>query len=188
MTAMPYPSAPEVINNMQSLNPTRNVTRPLPTRSPNPWPTRLLLLLLFMAPTGIALAGDLEPFTTDGCSAFPDGTPDQRSLWIECCIRHDLAYWKGGTEAERKTADEALQACVAQVGEPEIAKLMLAGVRVGGSPYLPTPFRWGYGWPYKRGYQALTEAERTEVRQQMARLKSIIEVLSNELNAATDTH
>lgn len=173
---------------MQQHNNTRKVDPQRPTESPSPRLTRRLLPLLLMAATGIALGGELKPFTTDGCSVFPDGTLEQRSLWIDCCIRHDLAYWKGGTREERERADETLQACVARVGEPEIAKLMLAGVRVGGSPYFPTPFRWGYGWPYQRGYQALNDAERTEVRQQMARLKSIIEVLSDELNAATDTH
>jgi len=27
---------------------------------------------------------------------------------------------------------------------------MFVGVRVGGTPYLPISFRWGYGWPYLR--------------------------------------
>jgi len=40
---------------------------------------------------------------------------------------------------------------------------MLAGVRVGGTPYLPTRFRWGYGWPWPRGYRALTDIERQQV-------------------------
>jgi len=48
--------------------------------------------------------------------------------------------------------------------EPEIAELMLAGVRVGGTPYLPTRFRWGYGWPYFfRGYKALAEDELKQI-------------------------
>lgn len=147
-----------------------------------------LLLLPLLSPAGSVVGGELKPFTTDGCSVFPDGTPDQRSLWIECCIRHDLAYWKGGTQAEREQADQALQACVTRVGEPEIAKLMLAGVRVGGSPYFPTPYRWGYGWPYRRGYQALSNAERTEVKQQLERLAAIIQVLSSELNTPERGH
>jgi hypothetical protein len=42
-------------------------------------------------------------------------------------------------------ADNRLKECVAGVGEPAIAQLMMAGVRVGGTPYLPTEFRWGYG-------------------------------------------
>nr|WP_255771538.1 FAD-binding oxidoreductase [Microbulbifer guangxiensis] len=105
----------------------------------------------------------IAPFTSDGCSAFPDGTLAQQALWLDCCTSHDYAYWKGGTDEERLQADRALQQCVAEVGEPEIAALMLAGVRVGGTPYLPTRFRWGYGWPFPRGYRPLSEAEWRQV-------------------------
>ena len=115
------------------------------------------LCLLFSAG---ALAGTLRPFTTDGCSLFPDGLPNHKNLWLECCIEHDKAYWQGGTYAERKTADRALSSCVAQVNEPRIAKLMLGGVRVGGSPYWFSSFRWGYGWPYGRGYRPIGPEER----------------------------
>ena len=118
------------------------------------------LSLLFAASRSCA---DITPFTSDGCSAFPDGTLDQNELWLECCVQHDLAYWRGGTRDERLAADEALQACVAAVGQPEIAQLMLAGVRVGGTPYLPTKFRWGYGWPFFRGYKVLTADELLQV-------------------------
>jgi hypothetical protein len=121
-----------------------------------------------------ALAEDLRPFTTDGCSVFPEGTPEQQSLWAECCISHDLAYWKGGTYDERLAADRELESCVTKLGEPEIAKLMLAGVRVGGSPYFPTSYRWGYGWPYQRGYQALKENELEQVARQINNLNAIL--------------
>ncbi|BFM13951.1 hypothetical protein R50073_01340 [Maricurvus nonylphenolicus] len=110
-----------------------------------------------------AFASELKPFTSDGCSAFPDGTFAQNELWLACCTAHDYAYWQGGTYEERKEADIALQQCVAQVGEEEIALLMLAGVRVGGTPFLPTTFRWGYGWPYPRLYGQLTAHEREQV-------------------------
>jgi len=40
---------------------------------------------------------------------------------------------------------------------------MLAGVRVGGMPYLPTPYRWGYGWPYPRLYGELSATEKEMV-------------------------
>ena len=115
------------------------------------------LCLLFSAG---ALADTLRPFTTDGCSLFPDGLPNHKNLWLECCIEHDKAYWLGGTYAERKAADRALRRCVAQVKEPRIARLMLNGVRVGGSPYWFSSFRWGYGWPYERGYQPISPEER----------------------------
>lgn len=110
-----------------------------------------------------AFAADILPFSTDGCSAFPDGHAEDDTLWRDCCIAHDLAYWAGGSYADRQAADEALALCVADVGEPEIAKLMLAGVRVGGSPFFPTSYRWGYGWPYVRGYAPLSETEKQQI-------------------------
>jgi hypothetical protein len=82
-------------------------------------------------------AADIAAFTSDGCSSFPNGVPANQSLWLECCLRHDLAYWRGGTYQERLDADLALEKCVAAAGEPQIAELMLQGVRVGGSPLLP---------------------------------------------------
>lgn len=105
----------------------------------------------------------LQPFASDGCSAFPDGTMRQNELWLTCCTDHDFAYWKGGTSVQRLKADTELQQCVTGVGEEHIAQLMLAGVRVGGSPYFPTSFRWGYGWPYPRFYEPLSREEQKQV-------------------------
>ena len=42
---------------------------------------------------------------------------------------------------------------------------MLAGVRVGGSPYFHTSYRWGYGWSYPRFYQVLTKEEKNQIKQ-----------------------
>lgn len=79
------------------------------------------------------------PFRHDGCSLFPDGS------WQECCIEHDEGYWCGGSYLDRVEADLALARCA---GLP----IMYAGVRLGGTALLPTPFRWGYGrsWPETR--------------------------------------
>ncbi len=131
----------------------------------------LFFFLLFISTA--TYSGDLKPFTSDGCSAFPDGTLKQNNLWLGCCIQHDIAYWKGGSRDERKQADLKLKQCVAKVGQPEIAKLMLAGVRVGGTPYFPTTFRWGYGWPYFRGYKKLTAAEIEEIKLKFNNSQSI---------------
>ena len=129
----------------------------------------VLVLVLGLAVVGQGLdSAELSPFATDGCSAFPDGTFEQQALWLDCCVVHDLAYWQGGTREQRSEADEALAECVDSVGEPAIAKLMLAGVRVGGTPYLPTRFRWGYGWPFTRGYAPLTEAELEQISAALA--------------------
>ena len=124
---------------------------------------RVMVLLMAIGLAACSDTADLASFTTDGCSAFPDGTTAQGELWLDCCTRHDVAYWMGGSEIDRRQADEDLKNCVAAVGEPSIAKLMLAGVRVGGTPYLPTQFRWGYGWPFPRGYRTLSDQERAMV-------------------------
>lgn len=141
-----------------------------------------LLFILALVPA-IAFSGDLRPFTTDGCSAFPDGTSEHHSLWSGCCVHHDVAYWKGGTRDERRAADDALALCVASVGKPKTAKLMLAGVRMGGTPYLPTSFRWGYGWPFTRGYKALTEKEKTDVERQLGSQKEMLASILEKIEA-----
>lgn len=129
-------------------------------RLPLPAVTALCLLTIAQ----ISNAETIEPFTSDGCSLFPDGTFANEELWLACCTAHDYAYWQGGTYDEREQADLALEQCVADIGEPEIAKVMLAGVRVGGSPYFPTWYRWGYGWSYLRGYKALTAQEKQQIK------------------------
>jgi protein tyrosine phosphatase (PTP) superfamily phosphohydrolase (DUF442 family) len=124
------------------------------------------VILLLALPAGACTAtGPLRPFTTDGCSVFPDGLPNHRDLWLQCCTDHDRAYWLGGTASDRRAADRQLRHCVAAAGKPAAADLMLRGVRVGGSPWLPTSFRWGYGWPYGRGYQEVTADEEFEALQ-----------------------
>jgi hypothetical protein len=121
-------------------------------------------IILWLLLCSQAMALEIKPFTTDGCSAFPDGTLMHETLWLQCCLAHDYAYWKGGTYSERVKADDDLKACVANTGEDEISLLMLVGVRVGGTPFLPTEFRWGYGWQYLRGYKALSPEESAAVR------------------------
>ncbi len=121
-------------------------------------------LLCLLAADAAGAEDRLRPFTTDGCSDFPNGTPAHKELWLRCCIAHDRKYWLGGTYRERLQADQELRTCVQAVGEPAVAALMLAGVRVGGSPYWPTRFRWGYGWPYTHGYRALTPEELAQAK------------------------
>ncbi len=124
---------------------------------------RLFLTSVLLLVSVFLQADTLKPFTSDGCSAFPDGTIDQKSLWLTCCQQHDFDYWQGGTYQQRLVSDKGLNACVTEVGEPTVAALMLAGVRVGGTPYLPTSFRWGYGWSYPRFYGALSIEELAQV-------------------------
>ena len=78
-------------------------------------------------------------FKSDGCSLFPDG--DYR----DCCVEHDKAYYVGGSLKERRIADNRLHACVSDKRHKFLAPLIWIGVRIGGVPFLPTPFRWGFG-------------------------------------------
>lgn len=72
-----------------------------------------------------------------------------------------MEYWRGGTYQEREAADTRLRNCVAsKTGNEALAKLMYEGVRFGGRLYFYNWYRWGYGWSYKRKYQALTPKER----------------------------
>lgn len=85
-------------------------------------------------------------FVTDGCSLWPDG------WWQECCVEHDMAYWCGGTWAQRKQADERLAECVADRAGAWLGALMELGVRLGAPPWMPAYWRWGYGRDYRAGY------------------------------------
>ena len=129
----------------------------------------LVLIVLFVFCT-FASSQNLAPFSTDGCSAFADGTSTQKQLWLACCIRHDFYYWQGGTAKKRVIADHELHQCVVDLGQPSIARLMLLGVRIGGSPYFPSSFRWGYGWPFPRGYQHLSIQEKQLVVEQSKKI------------------
>ncbi len=78
----------------------------------------------------------------DGCSVMPDfGFGD-------CCDIHDVSYWRGGSMALRKTADLTLRQCIQKRGYPTLSRIYYWGVRMGGVSWLPTPWRWGFGWEY----------------------------------------
>lgn len=139
------------------------------------------LLLILSSLLGCTASNAIKPFTTDGCSFFPEGTRKHQSLWANCCLRHDFLYWQGGTFQDRLKADRDLKECVEAVGEPEIAVIMLAAVRAGGTAYLPTSFRWGYGWSYPSGYNQLTTQQRIEIKKKLDFLVVMIKQLSLEL-------
>jgi len=110
----------------------------------------------------------LNPFTTDGCSLFPDGSLSNDSLWLHCCRAHDFDYWQGGTQSQRVASDKRLQHCVEQVSPFGLGVMMYLGVRIGGSPMWPTSFRWGYGWNASREYSPISAIERQQIDRQIA--------------------
>ncbi|PIK14945.1 hypothetical protein [Halobacteriovorax sp. JY17] len=102
----------------------------------------------------------LNPFFSDGCSKWPDGTKDKPNIWLICCFNHDKAYWLGGTKEEKFEADDKLRMCVKEHFSASMGILMYLGVAVGGIPDYKTDYRWGFGWNYDRGYLKVTEEER----------------------------
>lgn len=144
--------------------------------------TTLLTWLCAGALSCQASAQMLTPFHSDGCSRFPDGTPEQPTLWRHCCAAHDAAYWAGGTEAQKRLADQQLAQCVSDAGQAGVARLMLTGVAVGGQPFWPTPFRWGFGWPQGRGYAPLSPEEQAQVRAGWPAEIALPAWLANELS------
>jgi hypothetical protein len=113
-------------------------------------------------PADLLAASDLiEPqpdyrFTSDGCSGglslFWRILFRESPSFEHCCVTHDFAYWRGGTSDERERADAVLWRCVTLIGRPTWAWIMWAGVRPGGHPGLPFPWRWGYGNHYRPFY------------------------------------
>jgi len=84
-----------------------------------------------------------KPYKSDGCTMWPDG-PN-----FNCCKDHDDVYRWGGDWQQRLVCDIILMLCVKGNSGWFWAVVMFIGVRIGGSPFLPTPWRWGFGhqWP-----------------------------------------
>jgi len=107
---------------------------------------------------------DLREFTTDACTGYPEGTRDDPTQWEACCLTHDEQYWAGGKKAGRSTADSGLRQCVRDSGASKFrARMMWFAVRIGGTPLIPSSYRWAYGWPYYRGYKPITAEEQVQV-------------------------
>jgi hypothetical protein len=126
--------------------------------------------LFFLISFELFATQTLYPFQSDGCSRFPDGTASEPTKWLHCCIAHDLLYWQGGDQTDRKNADINLKKCIAGLGHKVTADLVYKGVRFGGGAFISKSFRnvfncrlgWGNGWEIARGYRKLS---REEIRQ-----------------------
>ena len=107
-------------------------------------------------------------FTTDGCSRAPD------DHWAACCVMHDIPYWCGGSRKDREVADQLLEQCVNQQAT-FVGSLFYTGVRFGGTPWLPTPWRWGYGWAdWPHGYDPLAHSPAVDRLLEQLQVKKII--------------
>ncbi len=123
-------------------------------------------------------AYQISNFSTDGCSAYPDGNPlTEVNEWVHCCIAHDMRYWIGGTAEEKQIADENLRQCIAAETTENHGKVMELGVAIGGTPYLETSWRWGYGWNRVLPFGTLSEDLK---KQAFNRFDSILYTLAEE--------
>lgn len=108
----------------------------------------------------------LNSFQTDGCSAYPDGFPHtSENEWLHCCMAHDMKYWIGGSYEEKQKADAELGLCVSEATNDYHGPLMEFGVSIGGSAFLNTGWRWGYGWETLFLYAPLTSLQQEELKQ-----------------------
>jgi hypothetical protein len=136
----------------------------------------LATALFFVSPFVVQASDEmhnvLRPFTSDGCSGFPNSLSfDAKANWLNCCIDHDMAYWKGGASSERLQADRNLRECVSKANSrvvgwtvgSTVGWTMFVGVRIGGYDGLPTGWHWGYGWLFDRGYAPLRADEQAQV-------------------------
>ena len=154
---------------MAYLNPMRHLATPILCFIS---PILFVVLLLTGLPT--SATAEISPFSSDGCSLFPDGSLDNGNQWCDCCFTHDQAYWQGGTEEQRLVADQTLRDCVLQrTGNRALAETMYHGVRSGGRPIFPAWYRWGYGWPYGRGYRPLDDGEQKQVALELQRYAQV---------------
>ncbi|OQW48893.1 MAG: hypothetical protein A4S09_13070 [Proteobacteria bacterium SG_bin7] len=124
-----------------------------------------LLLLSFNA----IASGNINPFTTDGCSKFIDGPVTGNGYeWLHCCEQHDVKYWSGlGGQTAQDEADLEIRQCVTNAGFPwygeTIYRALLAARPVNA--HTNVSYRWGYGWNEVLHQRELTKNELESLKQ-----------------------
>lgn len=118
-----------------------------------------LLICLFFTVTLSSKELTLQPFETDHCTFFFDGTSEAPTLWQHCCDIHDLKYWVGGSIPARDRADRALKACVEKVAGPDWASLIYYGVKLGHLSPIKARKKWNWGWTLDRDESELSSEE-----------------------------
>ena len=93
-------------------------------------------------------------FTWDGCSGGISALTNLFFTKVDWedgngCLKHDYAYWKGGTFTMKRNADNDLYNHIVSLGHSKIyAYIVWFAIAIGGLPFIPAPWRWGYGYPY----------------------------------------
>lgn len=128
------------------------------------------LVTLFQLSQAHATSAQLQPFETDGCTLFAEGTPQKPELWKHCCFEHDLRYWFGGEMPDRDFADLQLKQCVQDVAGSFWAQLIYKGVRDGHNSPIQHRLHWSWGWTPERSEAPLSPDEKTYIRNQLNQL------------------
>lgn len=120
----------------------------------------IALLIFCQTASAQGLSDEILPSgkKSDGCTLIPDGDIKP------CCLVHDREYFYGGTRGERRESDKKLYTCIKKkkgFHHRLFAPLIWLGVRIGGLPFLPTSFRWGFGTKEK-GYAKPRIADQPE--------------------------
>ncbi len=120
----------------------------------NHTPTLYLIAIAIIAISTSAVASHLKqppiPYSDDGCSCVPDFN------FVQCCRDHDRAYYHGGSAEQRARADERFRQCIREKGHGVLDDVYYIGVRINAVPWLPTPFRWGFGYSFRKGHRGYT--------------------------------
>ncbi|NNL56738.1 MAG: hypothetical protein HKO71_03225 [Pseudomonadales bacterium] len=132
----------------------------------------LKLLLVLALLVACQSDGRLMAFASQGCANYaasiyagdvslaPESNAAPASNWCDCCIEHDIAYWRGGTSQQHDQADARLRDCVARkTSDQALANQLYQDLRSGGSAYFFDGYRWAYGWSDERQYRALEQHE-----------------------------
>jgi len=93
----------------------------------------------------------MRPFESDGCSLIE---PIYRAFGMvppgrEHCVEHDKEYWTGGTFSQLVGSNLRLGMRVAEGGHPILGIVRALSTMIGGLPFLPFPWRWGFGHRYR---------------------------------------
>jgi hypothetical protein len=114
-----------------------------------------------------------KPFKSDGCSLIQPiyellGRVPPAAAF---CRLHDVDYWAGGPFGDFIRANREVRQRTRAAGYPILAWIRWIGVTLGGWPFLPTPWRWGFGWYWWRFrlFRALDQIDEAQRNSELAR-------------------
>ena len=89
-----------------------------------------------------------EEFRRDGCTLWPDKLPGHN--FNEACLKHDIAYWAGGSREQQKKVNQEFRQDINETGllGPVFGFIMYTGVTWFGNNGVSRVIdsHWGFGW------------------------------------------